>query len=588
MSKLSGLPDIPASVGGQSIPDFINFEIVGDGKLPARHEVPPEFDFSIKKSPVSGLDSGKQFDEGAVWYPLREVKFACSDAGLGHYQGHYHGRSTAPVGKLSSADSNGLKLNKDKYVVGFRAYSNNNVIEGVRVWTNDGNHKDFGKVQGPTEYGKDPEAFFVPEHHEVVNFFGHMNDDEHIHGLGASYTRRLASIAARAPTSGLNASDPKLNPILSQTYLDASTQQQWANNNMGAIVSKRDQASKDLAPLYENINKNGDKAWTRVRDPKNGQEYYTCYNDKAIVWSYVTDKPGAMGSNDVKTSIISIGSFSKTQNFMGLSGYIWDNIPATSVAAVIGLAVTFLIQPLLVQGITWGIAFAAAQFATYLAAAGAPTLAALVPASVATGGGLIIAGAIGIFVAFGVLALFSWIWKKFWLVINVYNFDANHEWRSIDHYNDNGEIPSGEWLPKTIPTFKPKDSVVFPPGFEPQQPLESVVTYLAMTWGNDSTFMQGVGQGVLMGRQDNRAGVALKYVIHYWKDNEIGLKYIDGNPTSFNLKDFYNNGAWVKAYSTQASSPDLTITGHTPKLGGSSENDYYYDVCIGLPPRVTR
>ncbi|CAE6493500.1 unnamed protein product [Rhizoctonia solani] len=179
MSKLSGLPDLPTSVGGQSIPDFINFEIVGDGKLPARHEVPPELDFSIKKSPVSGLDSGKQFDEGAVWYPLREVKFACSDTALGHYQGHYHGRSTAPVGKLSSTESTGLKLNKDEYVVGFRAYSNNNVIEGVRVWTNDGNHKDFGKVQGPTEYGKDPEAFFVPEHHEVVNFFGHMNGKHH-------------------------------------------------------------------------------------------------------------------------------------------------------------------------------------------------------------------------------------------------------------------------------------------------------------------------------------------------------------------------------------------------------------------------
>ncbi|CAE6497745.1 unnamed protein product, partial [Rhizoctonia solani] len=175
MSKPTGLPDLPASVGGQTIPDFMNFEIVGDGKLPARHELPPEFDFSIKKSPVFGLDSGKKFDEGAVWYPLREVKFALSDTGLGHYQAHYPGRSTTAVGGLSSTNSVGLKLSKEEHIVGFRAYSSNNAIEGVRVWTNNGSHKDFGKVQGETERGKDPEAFFVPPDHEVVNFFGHTN-----------------------------------------------------------------------------------------------------------------------------------------------------------------------------------------------------------------------------------------------------------------------------------------------------------------------------------------------------------------------------------------------------------------------------
>ncbi|CAE6409412.1 unnamed protein product [Rhizoctonia solani] len=588
MSKLSGLPDLPASVGGQSIPDFMNFEIVGDGKLPARHEVPPEFDFSIKKSPIFGLESGKQFDEGAVWHPLREVKFALSDAGLGHYQGHYPGRSTAPVGQLSSTKTIGLKLNKGEHIVGFRVCSNNNAIEGVRVWTNDGSHKDFGKVQGATERGKDPEAFFVPADHEVVNFFGHTNDDGHIHGLGASYTRRLASLVAKAPTSLSSAPSPTLNAFMSQTYLDASTQTSWANNDVPAVVRKRDQASKDLAPLYDNINKNGDSAWTLVRDPETQQEYYTCYNDNAIVWSYVTDKPSTSGSDDIKNSIISIGSYSKSQNMLGLSGYIWDSIPATTAAAIIGLAVTFLIQPLITEGITWGIAFAATQLVEYLAIAGAPSLAALVPASVATGGGLIIAGIIGIFVAFGVLALFSFIWKKFWLVMNVYNFDSTYEWRSVNHYDDNANISNGEWKTKSIDTFKPADSVVFPPGFKPQKPLESVVTYLAMTWENDSTFMQGLGEGVVMGRQDNQAGVALKYIVHYWTDNEIGLNYIDGNPTSYNLSNYYNNGSWLKALSTQASSQGYTITGHTPKLGGSSDNDYYYDVSIGLPPHVTR
>ncbi|CAE6436453.1 unnamed protein product [Rhizoctonia solani] len=581
---MSKLPDLPTSVGGQSIPSFINFEVVG--KLPARQDVPPELDFSIKKSLVFGLDSGKKFDEGATWHPLHEVHFALSEkTGLGHYRAQYQARSTSPIGQLPSSKSAGLKLNKDKeeHIVGFRAYSNNNkVIEGVRVWTNDGAHKDFGKVEGPTERGKDTEAFFVPEHHEIVNFFGYANDDGHIHGLGVSYTRRLASLAAKAPPPKAGAPSPTLTAFLSQSYLDAGTQEAWAYNDMETITRKQDQASKDLAPLYEKIDKEGDAAWTVCRDPNTGQEYYTCYNDNAIVWSYVTDQPSKSGDDDIKTSIISVGSYSKTQNMLGLSGYIWDSIPATAGAAVIGLAVTFLIQPLITQGIAWGIAFAATQLATYLGMAGAPALAALVPASVVTAGGLIIAGVIGVVVAFGVLALFSFIWKKFWLVVNVYNFDPQYKWRSINHYGDNSLVSNGEWSSKFIDTFKPADSIVFPPGFEPLIPLESVVTYLSMCFENDSTFMQGLGEAISVGRETYKNGFALKYNIYYLYDNEIHLESIT-DPDDFKVKDYYDKDNWVKANSFQTAS-GLRINGYTPKLSGSDENDYYFHVSIGLPP----
>ncbi|CAE6370838.1 unnamed protein product [Rhizoctonia solani] len=588
MSKLSGLPDLPANVGGKPVPDFMNFEIVGDGKLPARHEVPPEFDFSIKKSPVFGKESGDKFDEGAYWYPLREVKFALANTGLGHYQGHYHGRSTVPVGQLPSTDSIALKLNKEEHIVGFRAYSNNDVIEGVRVWKNDGSHKDFGKVQGATERGKDPEAFFVPEHHEVVNFFGHTDDNGHIHGLGASYTRRLASLSAKAPAPGSSNSSPTLSAFMSQTYLDASTQQSWATNDMATITKKRDQASKDLTPIYDSIHKNGDKAWTHVRDPETKQEYYVAHTDAGVVWSYAADKPSTSGSSDIKNSIISIGSYSKTENMLGVSGYIWNSIPANVSAAVIGLAFTTMLQPLIVEGIQWGISYAAAQLADFLVVAGAEELAALVPASVASSGGLLIAGVIGILVAFGVLLLLSVIFKKFWLVLNVYNFDFDYQWSSAKHYDDNAEVSNGEWQDKTIPIFKLADSTVFPPGFKPQKPMESIVTYLSMTFDNVSTVMQGLGEGVLMNRDDSQAGIALKYVVHYLSDNGLGIKFIDGDTTAFDLEDWYNNSDWVKSESVQVDSGGYIVTGHTPKLSGADNGGYFFDVSIGLPPPVMR
>ncbi|KDN34243.1 hypothetical protein RSAG8_12670, partial [Rhizoctonia solani AG-8 WAC10335] len=385
----------------------------------------------------------------------------------------------------------------------------------------------------------DPEAFFVPEHHEVVNFFGHTNDAGHIHGLGASYTRRLASLAARAPAYGSNSS-PTLSTFLSQTYLDASTQQSWATNDMTTIARKRDQASKDLTPIYENIHKNGDKAWVRVRDPVSQQEYYISYNDVGVVWSYVVDKPSTSSTGDTKNSIISIGSYSNTQNMLGVSGYIWNSIPATASAAVIALAFSTLIKPLISQGIEWGISYAASQLTEFLAAAGLEELAALVPASVASSGGLVIAGVIGILVAFGVLALLSVIFKKFWLVLNVYNFDFDYPWASAKHYDDNAQVSNGEWQNKTIPTFK-------------------------------------------------TAGIALKYIVHYLYDNEVGLKFIDAqDTTAFDLEDYYNNGDWVKSQSVQADSGGYIVTGHTPRLSGADDGGYFFDVSIGLPPPVVR
>ncbi|KEP47140.1 putative transmembrane protein [Rhizoctonia solani 123E] len=589
MSKLSGLPDLPASVGGQSIPDFMNFEIVGDGKLPARHEVPDEFNFSIKKSPVFGQESGKKFDQGAVWYPLREVKFALSDkTGLGHYQGHYPGRSTAPVGHLPSTKTIGLKLNKDEHIVGFRAYSSDNVIEGVRVWTNDGSHKDFGKVQGATERGKDPEAFFLPADHEVVNFFGHTNEDGHIHGLGASYTRRLASLRARAPASGPSESPPRLSAFLSQTYLDASTQQSWATNDMATITRKRNEASKDLAPIYYNIHENGDKAWVHVCDPETGEEYYVSWDDVAIVWSYATDRPSASGSGDTKNSVISIGSYSSTQNMLSVSGYIWENIPAATIPSVTALAFATLAKSLISQGIEWGIQYAASKLAEFLTAVGAKDLAALIPTSVESTGGLVIAGVIGVFVVFGLLALLSVIFKKFWLVLNVYNFDLDYQWSSAKHYGDNAQPSNGEWQDRTIPTFKPADPAVFPPGFNPRQPMESTVTALSMTFDNVKVGMQGLGEGVLMNRDDSQAGIALKYIVRFWTDNEVGLKFIDGDASAFDLEDYYNNGNWVKSQSVQVDSGEYSVTGYTPELSGSDNNNYYFDVSIRLPPPVVR
>ncbi|CUA72085.1 hypothetical protein RSOLAG22IIIB_10056 [Rhizoctonia solani] len=117
--------------------------------------------------------------------------------------------------------------------------------------------------------------------------------------------------------------------------------------------------------------------------------------------------------------------------------------------------------------------------------------------------------------------------------------------------------------------------------------MDNVVTYLAMTFENDSTVLQGLGEGVLMGREDNGAGMALKYVVHRFKDNEIGLKGIEGDPSKFSIKDFYNGDGWVTAKSIEVQSGNYKMTGWTPALGGDKEGVYTYEVNLGLPPPVT-
>ncbi|KDN41948.1 hypothetical protein RSAG8_07165, partial [Rhizoctonia solani AG-8 WAC10335] len=221
------------------------------------------------------------------------------------------------------------------------------------------------------------------------------------------------------------------------------------------------------------------------------------------------------------------------------------------------------------------------------AAAGVESLALFIPEAVASVGGLVIAGALGILVSFGALALMNVIWKKYWLVLNIYNFDADYNWSNINHHDDNANVSNGEWKTKVVEKFVNAGGAVAPPGFNPVEPLDNVVTYLSMTFENDSTILQGLGEGVLMAREDNKAGMALKYVVHRFKDNEIGLKGIEGDPSKFDIAGYYNEDNWVQAKSVEIQSGSYKMTGYTAALSGDKEGVYTYEVNLGLPPPVT-
>ncbi|ESK82696.1 pyk10-binding protein 1 [Moniliophthora roreri MCA 2997] len=571
MSELpSDFPQVPKSVDGQELPDFIKGEIIQRGiKLPFS-TVPDRYDFTIKHSDCFGTEAGDPFDEGATWYPLKLVQITSTAQGLSSYQARYAQNVTGLYGKAGDANELKLSLDEDEYITGISG-TFTDVVTSLQIRTTKQEQR-IGTSSG-TQF-----EFNVPEDHHVVGFFGRADDQ--LRAFGVAYNRRLESLTKDAPPRAGPA--PDIKPIYSEVHLDAATKQQWRNNDFGAINAKREAAKQDLAPLYEDIKNNGSNAWYELGI--SGERYYFVSSIHAIIWAYVKDEQSAKQADDgLKTSIISIGSYSANAGIVGLSGYVWNNLPINLGAAAIAMAFTVLLQPLIAQGIAWGIAFAAAQLAQAAAAAGLPALAALVPASVATLGGLIIGAIIGVALFFAVMWLADFLFRQYLLTVEVFNFDSDHVWNSISWYSDNAQISNDEWKTVPIPKYAPAGNQVYPPGFYPPTTVENVVTYLSIAFINVNTFLEGLGIAILLGRDDGAQGLALQYFLPRFGNNQIGLQAINGNPNNFNLGNNYNNGYWVTSNTTSANVGSLPVTGYTPYLQGAPDNAYNYIVKLGSP-----
>ncbi|EEB98129.1 hypothetical protein MPER_02419 [Moniliophthora perniciosa FA553] len=313
--------------------------------------------------------------------------------------------------------------------------------------------------------------FNVPEDHHVVGFYGRADDQ--LRAFGVAYNRRLESLTKNAAPRA--APDPDLTPIYSQMHLTAASRQQWANNDVAAITAKRDQAQKELQPIYDNIQKNGENAWVLLE--YQGEQYYASWTETATVWAYVKEQQSdSQASDQIKTSIISIGSYAANSQLLGLSDYNYSRYHIGDHR--------LLDESLIAEGITWGISFAASRLAQAAAAVGAQSLAALVPASVARLGGLIVGGILGVALFLAIMWLSDILFRQYFLTFSVFNFDPNRAWKTLAWYDDNAQISNDEWRGVEIPKFVPAGGEVYPPGFNPPTTLDSVVTYLSIAFAN--------------------------------------------------------------------------------------------------------
>jgi hypothetical protein len=98
---LPNFSNIPASVGSQAIPDFLNFGVIGPAKT---YPVPEKFNLTTRESPL-GTQLGSKFDQGKLWHPIRAVEYGFDDAGLKSFCAQYNDRVTRVVGTVPSTKS---------------------------------------------------------------------------------------------------------------------------------------------------------------------------------------------------------------------------------------------------------------------------------------------------------------------------------------------------------------------------------------------------------------------------------------------------------------------------------------------------
>ncbi|KAJ4477464.1 hypothetical protein J3R30DRAFT_3703874 [Lentinula aciculospora] len=558
MNTLKNFPKLPASVGGQSIPDFLKFKVRGPVK---RQPVSDKFNFAITASPHFGTQEGSTFDEGRLWHPIHSLEFSSatgSDGGLMSFRGHYRARSTALAGKEASS-KNVVNLDKGEFIKGISGTADH-YITSLTINTS---KRDVNVVNGS---GGKEFQFVVPDDHQT-NAGAHITlvknptkllslDGNRVASLGVLHQRRLETIS---DTSALSADDPApvITASLSSQWLDATTQSAWANNDMSTVENLKIKASQDLLPIYTNIANNGDSAWTEV-EGDDGEIYYLSWTNNGVIWSYTptasnsVTKVAATDTTKAGTTtntIISIGSYSTTSNFLGISLFNWSNVPTTVISAGIALGFAYLVRPIIQTGVEMGLAAAADLLAEGLTAAGMESAAVLVPSSVATVGGVVIAGVLGIALPLGCIALASVIFKQYFLIINVYNFDTVHQWTTVQHYEDNSVVSNGGWQTRLS--------------------LILLLKYIL---------------GIVLNRDDAAAALAIKYVVHRSSDNEIGAEGIDRNGTTYDLSGYYNNSGWTDSTSCQTTAGGMNVFCYTPALGGASNETYTYEVNLGLPP----
>lgn len=291
----------------------------------------------------------------------------------------------------------------------------------------------------------------------------------------------------------------------------------YVNNDFKAIQNLQKEAQKDIDPIHENIKLHKEKAWTRVRG-KDGKEFYLSYSKKGSMWVFpeemrtMTDAEG----NVTYQCIMQIGSYTATGNIVGIHSYNFSYksiLPIMAIALIVAVALAAILFQAL--------AFAVTALSLVLATAASALGFASFSFTIGPVGLFVLAATVIFIIVFiGLMALWNFINRKYTIRLQVYNWDKNYNWKIVDDFKSNSITPSTkEPIVIDIPKFDP--DVIYPPGFDPVEPVDQICHYAVIIWENDNTFLEGCSMALRFKRGDNpNYGFMWAFSCPRFKDNQ--------------------------------------------------------------------
>ncbi|KAF2074795.1 hypothetical protein CYY_003898 [Polysphondylium violaceum] len=377
---------------------------------------------------------------------------------------------------------------------------------------------------------------------------------------------------------------PYKQPLLNTTPQNKSYYQ---TNNFAQIAQLEQKANSDITPIYGNITAQGQAAWTLVEDPKSGQQYYMSWSQYGSVWTYTqsitpsTEAQLAAEPTTTYQAVVQFGTYSQTSSVAGIHSY---NLGLTTM--VVESVVALILAKCMSSFIADGLGFLVSQFAIRLTQAavelGFESFSFAVPEFLIGA----VAGCLCFAIIFiGIAYLWNWLNRLYTLRVQVFNWDTNYNWQLTSQGFSNAVNPGQDsnqtQLGITLDKMVSAGGVVYPPGFNPVTPLDSVCYYAVIVYENDQTFAEGASFAIQSIRNnDTTQGFTYAFNCPRFADNGQYVVNSVVDPTTFLTTA---ESKWVSTPQTQTIqvTPDNTpVTVSFDYLEGASNDTYNININI--------
>jgi len=355
----------------------------------------------------------------------------------------------------------------------------------------------------------------------------------------------------------------------------------YQTNNWAKIKQIEGSAQRDLQPLYDIIKRDGKNAFSKVQDPT-GKEFYMVWSSAGCIWSNtesMTEANDAQKSADPNTkyqAIAQFGTYSKGFSILGIHSY---NFGLTTM--IVQSVIAYILASVLSSFIAEGLGFLVANFAIRLtmaaAALGFEAFSFMLPAALIASVATCICFAI---VFIGLMVLWNFLNRKYTIRCSVYNW-SDDDWELSNHACVNAINPGtgsmSDQLGIKIPKMIKANEIIYPPGFNSIEALDSTCFYAILIYENLNTFMQGCDFVIQASWNHVGDGFTFGVSVPRFSDNK---QIIINHPV--NPHALLNDGPWTSYPQTLGIGfhGNTRITTTIDALNGANDNLYNVNVHI--------